>query len=85
MWYTVQIDVTSSTADRVIDVSTQVGIAVAVEITLGKHGEQNFGIFLSTEKHCICIFRSIETTNTFIIFFDSINTVRVDLNYSIGY
>ena len=37
MWYKVQIDVTSSTADRFIDISTQVGVAVVVEITLGKH------------------------------------------------
>ena len=41
MWYAVQIDVTSLSADRVIDVTTQVGVAVAVEITLGKHGLQN--------------------------------------------
>ena len=41
IWYTVQIDVTSSRADRVIDVSTQVGIAVAVEITLGKDGQHS--------------------------------------------
>jgi hypothetical protein len=41
MWYAVQIDVTSSSADSVIDVTTQVGIAVAVEITLGKHDLQN--------------------------------------------
>lgn len=38
MWYKVQIDVTSSTADRVIDVSTHIGVAVVVEISLGKHG-----------------------------------------------
>jgi hypothetical protein len=45
MWYAVQIDVKSSSADRVIDVTTQVGVAVAVEIILGKHDLQSKQLF----------------------------------------
>ena len=39
VWYTVEVEVTSPQAESVIDVTAQVRKAVAVEITLGKYGQ----------------------------------------------